>query len=166
MNDPFASDLPLADQIQAVAAALIPVLRAFRAELGTERADAIAAKGLAEWRRSLARATGDRVVGEPREKWEKVAGDALEKVGGSVDIEDLQQMPEALRFTVTGCRLADHFRQLGEPELGYALLCAYDHTLVEEIAPDDVELKRTGTIMRGAPACDFHYRFKGGDGNR
>jgi hypothetical protein len=166
MNDPFGNDGPLLQQIEAVAAALIPVVRAFRAEFGPERADAVAAQGLAEWRRALARATADRVVGEPREKWEKVAGDALEKVAGSVDIDDLEQTPEGLRFTVTGCRLADAFRQLGEPELGYALLCAYDHTLVEELAPGDVELKRTGTIMRGAAACDFHYRFKGSDGRR
>jgi hypothetical protein len=166
VNDPFSNDLPLLRQIEAVAAALVPVIRAFRAEFGAERADAIAAQGLAEWRRTLARATGDRVVGEPREKWEKVAGDALENAAGSIDVEDLQQAPEGLRFTVTGCRFADVFRQLGEPELGYALLCAYDHTLVEEIAPDDVELKRTGTIMRGGAGCDFHYRFKGGDGHR
>jgi hypothetical protein len=166
MNDPFGNDLPLLEQIQAVAAAVVPVVRAFRAEIGAERADAVAAEGLAQWRRALARATADRVVGEPREKWEKVAGDALEKVAGSVDIADLQQTPAELRFTVTGCRLADLFRQLGEAEIGYALLCAYDHTLVEELAPGDVELKRTGTIMRGAPACDFHYRFKGGDGQR
>ena len=166
MNDSDGNDFPVIQQMQAVADALIPVVRAFRAEIGQERADAIAAQGLAEWRRALARRAGGQVVGEPRERWEKMAGDVLEKTAGSIVVEDLQQTPDALRFTVTGCRFADLFRQLGEPELGYALLCAYDHTLVEEIAPGDVELTRTDTIMRGAPRCDFRYRFKGDGGER
>jgi hypothetical protein len=33
----------------------------------------------------------------------------------------------------TGCRFAQLFRALGEPELSFALLCAGDNTLTDEV---------------------------------
>jgi len=163
MNNPFGKDAPLYEQVKIVAEALIPVLNAFRDELGAERADAIAARGIAEWRRRLAQFAADRVVGDPREKWEKTAADTLGTVGDSVDIEDLEQTPEMLRFNVTGCQFAELFHDLGEPELGHALLCAYDFTQLEELTGDAVQLTRHGTLMDGASCCDFQYRFKSSD---
>ena len=53
MNNPFTGDVPMLEQARIVADVLIPVLRAFRAELGDERANAIAARGLAEWHLAL-----------------------------------------------------------------------------------------------------------------
>ena len=52
------------------------------------------------------------------------------------------------------------FRELGEPELGFALLCSMDDDTAEEYGQGEVALKRTGTIMQGAPHCDFRYRLR------
>jgi len=72
----------------------------------------------------------------------------------------LEQEPDAMEFDVTGCRYADFFRQLGEPELGAVLLCETDDHMVQ-VGEPEVELTRTQTIMKGASHCDFRYRMKG-----
>ena len=74
----------------------------------------------------------------------------------------LKREPEAVEFNVTGCRYADFFRQLGEPELGALLLCDMDVHLTELVGGPEVELTRTQTIMKGAQYCDFRYRLKTG----
>jgi hypothetical protein len=82
-------------------------------------------------------------------------------IGDSVDFDVLKQSEDALDFNITGCRFAEFFRQLGEPELGFALLCSFDDTMVEELGTGEVELRRTGTIMQGAKHCDFRYALRG-----
>jgi hypothetical protein len=81
-------------------------------------------------------------------------------IGDSVDFDVLKQSEEAFDFNITGCRFADFFRQLGEPELGFALLCSFDDTMAEEIGTGEVELKRTETIMQGAEHWDFRYALR------
>jgi L-2-amino-thiazoline-4-carboxylic acid hydrolase len=51
-------------------------------------------------------------------------------------------------------------RALGEPELGFELLCAGDNTLTDEVGKGDGEFKRTQTIMQGADHCDFRFALK------
>jgi hypothetical protein len=46
---------------------------------------------------------------------------------------------------------------LGEPELGFLLVCTADFATAEGFGPD-VRLTRTQTIMQGADHCDFRYR--------
>ena len=50
-----------------------------------------------------------------------------------------------------------HREELGEPELGFLLVCSADFDIVEELP--NVELSRSQTIMQGASHCDFRYRF-------
>ena len=61
----------------------------------------------------------------------------------------LKEEPEALEFNITGCRYADFFRQLGEPELGAVLLCDVDLD-AEAVGSPEVEMTRAQTIMKGA----------------
>jgi hypothetical protein len=61
---------------------------------------------------------------------------------------------------VTDCVYARFFKELGEPELGFLLLCSADFDQVEEMP--SVELVRTQTIMQGADHCDFRYRLHNG----
>jgi len=159
MTNPFGPGTDLVAHMKEMTDLLLPVLRAFRDELGPERANAIAARGFAEWRRHLAQAASERVVGSPRDCWEKATAETLETVDGAVDIEDLSEGPEAIRFAVTGCRLAEFFRSIGEPELGFEVGCAHDLAQVEALGRGDVTLERHGTLMTGAPVCDFVYRF-------
>ena len=48
-------------------------------------------------------------------------------------------------------------KALGEPELGFLLVCTADFAVAEGFG-SDVKLTRTQTIMQGASHCDFRYR--------
>ena len=58
---------------------------------------------------------------------------------------------------VSGCKYAKLFHELGEPDLGFLLICSQDYPLFEGFSPE-VELTRTQTIMQGASHCDFRFR--------
>jgi hypothetical protein len=77
----------------------------------------------------------------------------------ALEIDVIEQTEEAFSFNVTRCRYAELYRQLEIHELGTALSCARDYALIEGFNPD-VSLKRTQTIMEGAPHCDFRYCLK------
>lgn len=69
-------------------------------------------------------------------------------IGEDVDVEYLRDDAEALDFNVAGCRSAQFFLQLGEPELGAILTCEIaDH--VAAVAYPEVELSRPQTRMSG-----------------
>ena len=77
----------------------------------------------------------------------------------ALEIDVIEQTGEAFSFNVTRCRYAELYKKLEIPELGTALSCARDYALIEGFNPD-VSLKRTQTIMEGAPHCDFRYCLK------
>lgn len=70
----------------------------------------------------------------------------------------LQQSQTHLDFDVTRCRYAEMYQALGIPELGAVLSCNRDHALIEGFNPR-ASLRRTQTILQGAPCCDFRYTF-------
>jgi L-2-amino-thiazoline-4-carboxylic acid hydrolase len=152
--------LSLLELVKIQAQVLVPVVRAFREELGAERANAIVSKALRDWSRGVFRAIGEQLTGSPREKWEALNAAFMPKIGGDVDMENLKQTPEAWDMNVIGCRYADFFRQLGEPELGALLLCEVDFHVIDEVGGPDVTLERTQTIMKGAKYCDFRWSMK------
>lgn len=49
--------------------------------------------------------------------------------GGSLDIEQLTESAEELRFNVTKCQYADFFKELGLPKLGYLFSCNRDFAM-------------------------------------
>jgi hypothetical protein len=152
-------DISLLDEVKIQARVLVPVLRALRAELGTEKANRIVAGALRDWARDVAQAVGAGMAGSPREKWAAMTAEGMPRIGGDIDVEWLRQDADRVEFNVTGCRYADFFRQLGEPELGAVLLCESDFHVAEVGAPQ-VELERTQTIMQGARYCNFRYKLK------
>lgn len=159
MDFPVNANISLLDEVKIQAQVLVPLLNALRTELGRERADRLVTTALREWSRDVFGRIGASLPGSPKEKWEAMNAAAMPRIGGDIDIEMLKVEPEAMEFNVRGCRYADFFRQLGEPELGAVLLCEGDHHVVEVGSPD-VELTRTQTIMKGASYCDFRYRMK------
>ena len=160
MDKEIFGHISLIERAKIQAEVLVPVLKAFRAELGEERANRIAWQALAQWRRETARAIAAELPGSPREKWQAAMEASRPIIGDSVDFDVLKQSEDAFDFNITGCRFAEFFRQLGEPELGFALLCSFDDAMAEEIGTGEVELKRTGTIMQGAQHCDFRYALR------
>ena len=49
------------------------------------------------------------------------------------------------------------YEKLGEPELGFLLVCSSDVPFVEGFGGVITSLTRTQTIMHGASHCDFRY---------
>ena len=74
----------------------------------------------------------------------------------ALKIDVIEQTGDVFSFNVTRCRYAELYEKLGIREFGTALSCARDYALIEGFNPD-VSLKRTQTIMEGAPHCDFRY---------
>ena len=153
--------LTLLEKVKIQAQVLVPVLRAFRAELGEERANQIAGQALREWSAKLFQDIGDQLPGKPRQKWDAINEALFKSVGDAVDLEVLKQEPEAWEFNITGCRYADFFKQLGEPELGALLTCEMDVD-IEAVGGPGVTMTRTQTIMKGANYCDFRFKMKAG----
>lgn len=141
-----------------------PLIDAFAAECGRERALGIAKAVVTRIAREQGRALAEQMGGtslahfvQSQENW--LRGDALA-------IEVLQVNDAAYDFNVTRCRYAEMYRALGIPELGGILSCGRDLALGEGFNPA-LTLRRTQTIMEGAPCCDFRYRLaRSGDSER
>ena len=150
--------ISLLDKTRIQAQVLVPVLRALRAELGNDTADAIVKQALRDWSKQLFAAIGDGIEGSPRQKWATMQSVFGEVSGREVEFEILRHDKEALEIDVTRCRFAEFFRALGEPELGALLICEADFDIAAA-GEDEVSLDRAQTIMRGAPSCTFRYKF-------
>ena len=150
--------LSLLDKTRIQAQVLVPVLRALRAELGKERAEAIVKDALRDWSKQLFAAVGESVEGNKRRKWAAMQAALTEITEREVTFEMIRQDKEALEFDVTDCRFAKFFRALDEPELGALLVCATDFDIVAA-SGGEVGLTRDQTLMQGAPSCTFRYRF-------
>jgi hypothetical protein len=151
-------DIPLIEQVKIQARVLIPLIKAMRSELGEERANAIVRKALGAfyrtaggqwWRRQQGLDLGAKMAATF--DW-FASGDAL-------DYEMVEQTKETFDVNVTGCRYARFFHEIGEPELGFLLVCCADFSMTEGFN-DGVELTRTQTIMQGASHCDFRYALR------
>jgi predicted ArsR family transcriptional regulator len=151
-------EISFLDRVKIQAQVLVPVLRALRAELGKEKADAIVRQALRDWSKQLFAAIGASVEGSPRRKWATLRSALDEVTAQEVDFEILRQDGQALDIDVTHCRFAAFFQSIGEPELGALLICQtdLDITIPSEGA---VTLERAQTIMQGAPTCTFRYTF-------
>src|SRR5258708_23475348 len=148
----------LLDKTRMQTQVLVPVLRALRAELGKDKADAIVQQALRDWSRQLFAAIGEGVEGSPRHKWATVQSAWNEISEREAEFEILRHDKEALDIDVTGCRFAEFFHALGEPELGALLICEADFD-VAAIGGREVSLERTQTIMQGAPGGTFRSKF-------
>jgi hypothetical protein len=75
----------------------------------------------------------------------------------ALDYDVIEQSQDVFQIDVTRCSYAEFYRELGEPELGFLLVCSSDFDMVAGYDPD-VKLARTQTIMQGAKHCDFRYK--------
>ena len=148
--------IPVIEQAKAQAQVLVPLIKALRAELGNERANALVRRTLGEHFRKLG-----------REAWQRYgarsAEDKMERtwkgfaVGDALKYEVLKKSPDAFELNVTECQYARFYQELGEPELGFLFVCSQDDTFFEGY--EGVRLRRTQTIMQGASHCDFRFRL-------
>jgi L-2-amino-thiazoline-4-carboxylic acid hydrolase len=148
--------IPVIEQAKIQAQVLVPLVKALRAELGEDRANALVRKALGEvyrhlggrwWRAKKSTHVGDNMA----------SAFAAFAEGDAIDTSVRAQSPDTYDIEVTGCRYAQFYKELGEPELGFLLVCSLDFPFAEGFDPD-IKLTRTQTIMQGASHCDFRYK--------
>lgn len=151
-------DISLLDKTRIQAQVLVPVMRALRAELGREKADAIVTKALRDWSHQVFAAIGEGIEGTPGRKFAKMDKALADATLQEVTVDMHRRDREAVEFDVTSCRFADFFRSLNEPELGALLVCQTDIDIAAAGA-SAVSFNRSQTLMQGAPSCTFRYKF-------
>lgn len=156
MVDPRIS---LLDKTRIQAQVLVPVMRALRAEMGNEKANALVKDALRDWSKQLFAAIGNDIEGSPRRKWATMQSALADVTEREVTFDMHRHDKEAYEFDVTSCRFAEFFRALGEPELGALLVCATDVDIAAA-GGSDVSFSRSQTLMQGAPCCTFRYKFE------
>jgi predicted ArsR family transcriptional regulator len=149
-------DIPGIEQAKIQARVLVPLVKALQTELGEERANALVQRALGDVYRRLGekwwQAKGDKNLGENMASaFAKYAG------GDALDYRVREQSRDAFEIDVTGCRYAQFYKELGEPQLGFLLACSSDFAFTDGFSPD-IKLTRTQTIMQGSSRCDFRYR--------
>jgi len=144
------------ERAKAQAQVLVPLVKALQVELGEERANAIVRKTLG----SVFRRLGEQWW---QSKQSTHLGENMESALASwarddaLDYSVRAKSQDIYEVDVTGCRYAHFYKELGEPELGFLLVCSQDFSFAEGLDPD-IKLTRTQTIMQGASHCDFRYR--------
>jgi hypothetical protein len=149
------------EQVRIQAQVLVPLVKAFQAELGEARANALVRKAL-----------GDLYRGFGEEFWkakdEPNLGKAVSSAFQTYARDDalaydiVEQTEDVFALDVKRCAYAEFYKALGEPELGFLLVCTADFATAEGFG-SDVALTRTQTIMQGASHCDFRYRREPGE---
>lgn len=152
------------EQARIQAQVLVPLVKKLQAELGEARANAIVRGAL----RDLYRGYGEAFWRARKEQTkpqnnEPDVGKAVASAfatyarDDALDYTVIAQSEDAFAFDVTRCRYAEFYKELGEPALGFLLVCSADFDTAEGFG-GDIELTRTQTIMQGASHCDFRYR--------
>ncbi len=148
--------IPVIQQAKIQAQVLVPLVKALQAELGEERANSLVRKALGD----IYRRFGEEFW---RTRTETSLGTIIASAfttyarADALDYTVIEQSQDAFAIDVTGCRYAEFYKELGEPELGFLLVCDADFTTAEGFG-SDITLTRTQTIMQGANHCDFRYR--------
>jgi hypothetical protein len=152
-------DVSIIQQVKIQARVLVPLVKALQVELGEERANALVRGALG----AIYRRYGQEFW---RAKNEKNLGKAMRPElatfarDGALEYRVIEQSRDGFAFDVTACRYAEFYKELGEPELGFLLVCSSDFDMAEGFGPD-VGFTRTQTIMQGASHCDFRYKRPG-----
>jgi hypothetical protein len=152
-------DIPVIQQARIQAQVLVPLVKALQAELGEERANSLVRNALGD----LYRRFGEQFWQAKQEQdLGKLMSSAFKTYSrdSALDYTVVEQSEDTFAIDVTGCRYAEFYKELGEPELGFLLVCTADFPTAEGIGPD-IALTRTQTIMQGASHCDFRYRRAG-----
>jgi hypothetical protein len=153
-----ATQVPFIDQVKLQARVLVPLIKAFEEELGAEHARAIAKRALAEWTKKQYAKIREGFPGNPMDLL--AAGMPTFARENALQYDVVQRTPSGFDFNVTRCAYAEFYKALGEPDLGFLFVCELDESMAEGLG-EDVEFRRTQTIMQGAEFCDFRYRLRG-----
>jgi hypothetical protein len=142
---------------EAEARILAPVIEALGNEFGRDRVVAVLRDTIVK----IAEAQGTLLA-------ELMEGNSLRQFYDSLEfwtkddameIDLIEQTDEIFSFNVTRCGYAELYEKLGILKLGTTLSCTRDFALIRGFNKD-ITLKRSQTIMEGAPHCDFRYKLE------
>lgn len=156
----FSGAMPISHlqrrEIQApVAAGLI---RAYADVLGLDRALEIAGSAIRADAAAAGRETAERMGGGTLAGLERLVRE-LWGAEEAMTVRFLEVTGRTLHFDVTRCRYAELYERLGMRELGFCLSCSRDEAFARAFNPR-LNLRRTRTIMQGAPLCDFRFELE------
>jgi len=154
-----ASDVTMLDKVKIQAQVLVPVMRALRAELGRDKADALVKGALRDWSKAIFAEIGKDIEGSPYRKFATMNTALADVTMQEVSFDMHRRDKQALEFDITSCRFAEFFRALDEPELGALLICHVDADIADA-GGSEVSFSRTQTLMQGASCCNFRYKFE------
>ena len=139
------------------ASAIIPVIEVFAKRIGQKEALAILQeaneKEAFQRGESLRKQLGHTGISE------LVEDVVTWGLGGSLEMEVLEQTSRTYFFNITRCPYYEKYRELGFSEYGVALSCCRDKPFARGFNPQ-LNLERTQTIMEGAKYCDFRYTLR------
>ena len=154
-NERSSVAVSIIQQAKIQAQVLVPLVKALQAELGEARANALVRSALGDlYRRygeEFSRAKNEANLGKVMASaWATYARD------DALDYRVIEQSEDVFDMDVAGCRYAEFYQELGEPELGFLLVCNADFPTAEGLGAG-ITLTRTQTIMQGASHCNFRY---------
>ncbi|MGL6094431.1 MAG: L-2-amino-thiazoline-4-carboxylic acid hydrolase [Fimbriiglobus sp.] len=147
--------LPLLQQREIEAGVIAPLVRAFAAEVGPDRARDVLAGVVGELAKQSGCAAAAAVGGTDLPHLHRAIVERWTS-GGALELDVLRADADALEFNVVRCRYAEMYHRLGLADLGPRLSCDRDAAMIAGFNPD-IAFARTQTIMEGAAYCDFRY---------
>src|SRR5262245_39634938 len=122
--------IPVIEQAKIQAQILVPLIKTLQAELGEARANALVRRAIGDiYRRhgeQFAQAKQEMSVG-------KLMASAFTAFArnDALDYRVRAQSDDTFDLDVTGCRYAEFYKELGEPDLGFLLVCSADFPMAE-----------------------------------
>src|SRR5215472_8496353 len=123
-------DVPVIQQAKIQAQVLVPLVKALQAELGEERANRLVRGALGELYRGFGEAFWKSKQDANLGRFVSSAFKTYAR-DDALDYTVVEQSQDAAAIDVTGCRYAEFYKELGEPELGFLLVCSADFPLAE-----------------------------------
>ena len=142
------------ERMQMQAEVLVPVVKAMEEALGREAAQGIVRRALHDPLREEIQRKGRDRGKDPRAAMRKHS--ERNAISNVLEVETITDSPAEHVFKVHRCAYAEYFREIGEPEIGYLMMCSMDDAVAEGWG---IDLQRAGTLMQGAACCDFCYTF-------
>lgn len=150
--------MPYLDRVKIQTEILLPLYKRLRDELGKDKANAFLRGAVHDYATALGKDIKTNVPGTGLQKVRTMM--PMFAAGNALDVEPLADNDRELFLNVRGCRYADYFRSIGEPEFGAMITCDMDPPMMDAIGTD-VRMDRTQTIGKGASHCDFRWRAEG-----
>lgn len=147
--------LPYLERVKIQSEILLPLYKRLRTELGNERAAALLREAVAEYATNLGKSIADTIPGTGLQKVRALM--PMFTAGNALVVEPVADNARELFLNVRGCKYAEHFKAIGEPEFGAMLTCEMDPPMMEGIG-SDVRMDRTQTIATGGSHCDFRWK--------